>query len=224
MYVLFSGMLKLLPAAAILLFLFKDKLRKSVPSTVIMYLLSFVGVLVIAYFVYYSNLFEHWQLIFITFITKNYTDITALFSLACKYILNGQFSFSSGKFDIFYIRLIEIIVTFPLVYWFIKKNFLTIVKENEDALYWKQLWILPVMYFVVYELGVSAGYGATIDIAKIELVLPCIWTAGNYLTYFIIAQMVREIQKILTIEKDLLIFNEQLNMQKKELKRIQESI
>lgn len=250
-YILYDVLIRLMPNLWLIIFVFRNRLRFSfLHSNLIA--IAFSGLTVAVALSMFSpyNPIQVWRLyfsvaylfvcivLFITtihvsvfqglfalFVIESYADDIALFS---KITQNYMFSyleepFSHGAYLLS--KLVVFIVTFPFMLLFMVKFMRPMIETSKHMPFWKYLWIVPASFYLIYRLSIYPAYlePSTMIGGRI-LWVQCVWTAGTFLSYYIILKMLSEMGKNRNLEMRLRISDVQLSVQKEQYEILKKNI
>ncbi|MEG2520540.1 MAG: GHKL domain-containing protein [Christensenellaceae bacterium] len=129
---------------------------------------------------------------------------------------------------------IDFIVSYAIVFFasiafmalFMKKLVHPLINSNSHSSLWNYLWSIPVLYYAIYKLGISANYqtpAASLPHSP-EVLLPIVWIVGTFLSFFVILRMLLEITKYADIRENLRLSNLRLSLQKEQYESLQQNI
>lgn len=135
--------------------------------------------------------------IFYLFVIKNYSDIVVLIAETNKpfaFLYRDSFPVDALCFE----KVLLTLLTFPLIYLFVGKLLQPIVRETEEHPFWKQMWYIPLLFFVGFYLLVSKHVSALYDVFPL---FPEVWVVVTFLTYYLILYMLREAVHVRKLEE-----------------------
>ncbi|ALU14834.1 signal transduction protein with C-terminal ATPase domain protein [Eubacterium limosum] len=154
---------------------------------------------------------------FVVFIIKNYLDIVVFFSQ----IFCGPSLLANPLLSAFILFLI-FTLTLPFVGFFTIKVIKPTVFETGSMPYWRYLWVVPVCFFLLYRFCIYPG---SLNLSSVSAhVLPFVWFAGTFLTYYVILRLIQENQRAAELQNKLELSDYQASMQHEQYNRLKNNI
>ncbi|MEG2685992.1 MAG: GHKL domain-containing protein [Christensenellaceae bacterium] len=164
------------------------------------------------------------QIVFTYFIIKCYMDDVFLLSkIVQSYLISP---WQSPEIDFIVSYAIVFFASIAFMALFMKKLVHPLINSNSHSSLWNYLWSIPVLYYAIYKLGISANYqtpAASLPHSP-EVLLPIVWIVGTFLSFFVILRMLLEITKYADIRENLRLSNLRLSLQKEQYESLQQNI
>lgn len=165
-----------------------------------------------------------YQILFTILVIKGYCDNVSLF----VQILQAGFQQNDSMRILSLQALLNgvlLAITLPFVALFMKKCIRPIVDNGMGLPFWRLLWCIPAAFYFLYRLGVYPGYlGGKAYSPQGAFLLPYVWSATTFLSYYIILKMLSETSKNAHLEERLHISNLQIDMQRELYESLRSSV
>jgi len=248
-YLIISVLLYMLPCLSLFLIVFHDKLRCTLKAVFFVcflitaffcylsrhaivknifqahsrLLLNILTMAILIVCSYALTRYTFTQQLFILFILKNYSDAVDLFTSSVEFIQYSEF-LDLNRFHLTFLpKTIIIVLSFPMMLFFMKKVLRPILDETEHLAFWKLIWLIPFFFFVIFHMGL--GYFDLTAPSETQIYfLPYIWALCTFLSYYLMLYMVSATSKSLQLEEKLHMSQLQISMQEKQFDNLQETI
>lgn len=154
------------------------------------------------------------QILFTMMVIKGYRDSVSLFVEVLRNVFQNEFFSRDGLMQYCALTGFMILGTLPFIGLFLEKCVRPLTEADDKLPFWHFLWAVPVSFYFLFRLGVSPGYLSPSSGAKGAFLLPFVWTAASFITYFVILRMLSRTVRNAHLAERLHISNVQISMQR----------
>ena len=184
--------------------------------------LSFMAIAVLLCCVFIKG--RHIINIFILFIIRSYLDIIYMFvkSVDMFHFIPAGHTRLEG---IILSKALLTLITFPLVYLFIRKLLKPSMNDTESSLLWKWIWFIPLLFYLCFYAIINPAYQSHQNVSLYAAsVLPFFWIFTTFLTYYLILRLMREAIIFAQIKESLRLSEIQTAIQRQQYEELRQSI
>lgn len=122
-------------------------------------------------------------------------------------------------------QFLVLTVTLPLVLLFLRKFLRPLIQQDTALSFWRYLWLIPGCYYFIFHIAIYPSYWASSSLSNLNPpALAVIWTAGTFLSYFVIFKMLREVYNNSELQERLHQLDLQTALQKEQYKSLQQTV
>lgn len=240
-FIVFSKYLKYSKKATVLAFLFvvliksleyyllKHPLGKFVPqSRLILSILILMMSIVLFHKMINLNIYKLiFALLFINAYSDNIIYISELI-IILAYPLHLQhliLNLPHALLSSFLFLFINIAATLPVFYLLVRKVLNPMLDETYPSVYWKYIFIIPIVFYFIFRLVIYPGYSTlTIVASHKSLFLELFWFFSSFLCLFIVLFMLKQSDHTHQLEKKYQLLDMQIEMQKIQYQNMQQAM
>lgn len=125
----------------------------------------------------------------------------------------------------FFFLFLNIGLTLPVFYLLVKKILKPMLDETYIPVYWKYIFIIPIVFYFIFRLVIYPGYSTLTIVASYKnLFLELLWFFGSFLCLFIILFMLKQSDHTHQLEKKYQLLDMQIEMQKIQYQNMQQTM
>lgn len=165
--------------------------------------ISICGMIIMVIVIKSFTAYSIGQAVFIIFLYKNFIDNVQLFN-ASILLMQGKIPSRYEDLNNVIYYIILIIALFPILYLYIQKLLMPLLKSHISIVFWNYLSVAPIFFYIIYRLGIYPGYlGDAPEVNQEFYFLPFVWVMGTSLVYYISLRILTVILENIKLSEEL---------------------
>ncbi|MDR0818920.1 MAG: GHKL domain-containing protein [Oscillospiraceae bacterium] len=160
------------------------------------------------------------RLMFMAFFIKFYADLITSYAAYIELSMYPHESASSFSAPFIIIHLALLCVTWPLMFWFIKKQLRELYLVESSI--WRFIWVLPAAFYGLHTLYTQQKTAAIYTWNY--LIFSAVMFLSSLLVYALILETLKIARDKARLEVDVTVMSRQLDLQRSEYRRMSEHI
>lgn len=244
-----NNLLFVVPCILLLLMVFKDQLKATMPPLIFAGAASFLAASVLGSYIYlkFPSPIQHlflsviimfmgvlvfslecrysfWQSLFIITVIRSYSEDVRFLASHIYFLVTDQLP-EYGILQITVITTLLTLLTFPGMYVFFKRLMRPALDYTVSLAVWKLVWVIPVCNNAVYTIAISPDISHhTAHPGNEFIFIPPLWALLTFSTYGILLKMMIDVSKNAALQESLHLSETQITAQKKQMELLQSRI